>query len=59
MPPAPPSITFRKGGAHDADTHFKALSLYSDKRKDTEAFHSKVVAEHMKSIPGAHSAEIM
>ena len=59
VPPAPEPITFRKGGPHDAGNHLDKLSLYSNKRKATEDFHKKVVSEHMKSVPGAHTAEIV
>ena len=59
-PPPAPLVTFRKGeGPHLPDNHLKRLNLVGKKRKAVEKWHIDKVAEHMKTVKNAHSAEIM
>jgi hypothetical protein len=59
VPPPPPKIKFEKGvSAHSAHNHMDRLHLHGDSRKQVENYHRKLVEDHMKTIPGAHSAVI-
>jgi hypothetical protein len=59
VPPPPPKVTFEKGvSSHSAHNHMDKLDLHGDSRKAVEDYHRKLVEEHMKTIPGAHSAVI-
>jgi len=59
VPPPPPRVTFEKGvSAHSASNHMDKLDLHGDSRKQVEDYHRKLVEEHMKTIPGAHTAVI-
>jgi len=58
VPPPPPKITFHKGDHHSAHDTMDRLNLHAQKRKAVEDFHRNVVEQHMKNIPGAHTAVI-
>ncbi|CAA7262949.1 unnamed protein product [Cyclocybe aegerita] len=58
-PPTPVPITFDKEKSpHAAHQALNNLNLHGKKRKAVEKYHKNVVAEHMKTVPGAHSAVI-
>jgi len=59
VPPPPPKVTFEKGVTrHSAHNTMDRLDLHGDSRKAVEDYHRNVVTEHMKTIPGAHTAVI-
>ncbi|KAF8970841.1 hypothetical protein BDZ97DRAFT_1914317 [Flammula alnicola] len=59
VPPPPPKVTFEKGvSAHSASNHMDKLNLHGDSRKQVEGYHRHLVEEHMKTIPGAHTAVV-
>jgi len=58
-PPRPPTVTFEKGvSKHSAQDSLKNLGLQGKKRKAVENYHTRVVQNHMKTVPGAKSAVI-
>jgi len=58
-PPKPPSVTFETGvSKHSAQDVIRDLGLHGKKRKAVENYHTRVVLNHMKNIPGAKSAVI-
>jgi len=60
VPPPPPAVTFVKGtNRHYPDNHLNRLQLHGDKRKAVEKWHVNLVHEKMKTVQGAHSAEIV
>jgi hypothetical protein len=59
VPPPPPKTTFEKGvSSHSAHNHMDKLDLHGKSRKAVEDYHHKVVQDHMKTVPGAHTAVI-
>ena len=60
VPPPPPSVTFSKDNSKfSPKNHLDELRLHGKKREAVEKWHKNVVAEHMKTVKDAHSAEIM
>ncbi|KAF8155422.1 hypothetical protein B0H34DRAFT_713210 [Crassisporium funariophilum] len=60
VPPPPPAVTLEKNKSlpHSPHNTLDRLNLHGDKRKAVVDYHTKVVEDHMKTVPGAHSAVI-
>ncbi|PPQ95579.1 hypothetical protein CVT26_008607 [Gymnopilus dilepis] len=52
--PGPPIITFGKQARKDLDD----LGLHGKERRKAKKYHKAIIKEHMKSIPGAHTADV-
>jgi len=50
----PPKITFGKGARKDLDD----LGLHGKERKKAKKYHKNIIKEHMKTLPGAHTADV-
>jgi hypothetical protein len=50
----PPKITFGAAARKDLDN----LGLHGKERKKAKNYHKNIVKKHMKTVPGAHTAQI-
>ena len=58
--PPPSPVTFLKENrTHSPKNNLDRLKLHGQKRKNVEKWHQDVVTKHMKTVKGAHTAEIV
>jgi len=50
----PPKITFGKAARKDLDD----LGLHGKERRKAKKYHKNIIKSHMKTVPGAHTADV-
>ena len=60
VPPPPPKVTFDTSAdnRHRPDKTLDKLDLHGDSRKKVEDYHKNLVADHMQTVPGAHTGVV-